>query len=171
MGVFGIIRRREPRLVLRKLNAYLKFSARIAEAKESVSFINDCVQHGYYPKSYWKSIRSNRVRPNCKNLKRFALNQLDTVRVHILELERFRSQRQGAVDKLDEDLRFQYMDYVNAVCEQRIAHQKSELSKTLISEVPEVDFPSNPEEFVHNYTNLNLSQELLEALSLGLKIL
>ena len=169
MNVFAQIRKRENRLVLRQVNTYLNFSARIAEAKERISFINKCIESNQYPRQYWKAINRSRIRPNHRTLRRYALCQIDTLRLQVTELERNLSQRQHAVDNLPRDLQSLFESYTLDVCRRRAEKIRKELNLSLCKSTPQSEFPDRPERYVHNLSNLNLSKTLVEALSLGLK--
>ena len=87
-GIFQTLKSREHPLVLKELNAHLKFSARFAEAKMLACCIQDSIDRNEYPKTYWKSIRRCHAKPTVRTLKRHALNLLETTQSNITGMDR-----------------------------------------------------------------------------------
>ena len=134
-----------------------------------LEFIKDCVDSNRYPHIYWKSLRRSRIYPNRNTLRRYALNHRDTMCLKRDELERNISQRQNFVDELPEDLRSSFLDYVESVVQSRMQKKREVLNRKLSAQTPQASFPDQPERYVHNFSKLQPSTLLFEALSLGPK--
>nr|CAH8847414.1 unnamed protein product [Trichobilharzia regenti] len=145
MGIFHLLKSCEHPVALKALNEYLKYSAKLAEAKTNVDFIRNCIENNQYPKSFSKSLRRCKVRPNTKSLKRFALNQIESLQGHISTLERNIPQRQYAVDELPTHLKELFLKYVHDVSKTRETKKRIQLTKGLDTEIPESHFPKDPE--------------------------
>lgn len=169
MGIFNRLRNRSQPVVLSDFNKYLRFNARLAEAKSYESFIFDCVEKNQYPTDFWKSIKRNHIRPNARTLKRHAQNVLETLRTNIVETERLIMLYRPTVENIEPDELAEFDQYVSLICAQTRERKRLKLLKGLSSELPSTKFPSNPERYVHNYSSVQLSKLQLEALSLGPK--
>ena len=169
MGIFQTIKHSCAPQVVKGLNQFLKFSTRLAEAKAVVGFIKHCVDSNEYPRHYWKILRRNRIYPNSKTLKRHALNQHDTQHVKLLELERNIAQRIHFVDSLDDGVRTVFLSYTNNIVQSRTTKKLDSLTRSLNQLKPPTTFPPQPDRYVHNYSDLQLCDTLLECLSLGPK--
>jgi midasin (ATPase involved in ribosome maturation) len=169
MGIFNQLKRLKSPSVVKELNQFLKFSTRLREAGTVVEFIEDCVKSNAYPTLYWKHLRRNRIYPNSKTLRRHALNQCDTVRSKMEEFSLNISQRQITVDQLLSTERKEFLDYVQVICDNRARKKLESLTQSLSTLVPQSAFPTHPERYVFNFSNVHLSPILIQALSLGYK--
>lgn len=167
MGIFQTLKSRGDPIASKVLNEFLKFNARLTEAETSLEFINDCIRTDRYPKTYWKSLRRNKIYPNSRTLKRQAINQTDSLKMYINNLERNLSQRGSTVDNLLPQIKSQFMDYTNMVAKSRSEKLKKKLIQSLEHDKPERKFPMDPERYVHNFSSVTLDRLQLEALSLG----
>ncbi|CAI2735413.1 unnamed protein product [Schistosoma spindalis] len=169
MGIFTILKRSEHSFALKVLNEYMNYSARLSEARINVDFIKDCIETNLYPKLYWKSLRRSRVRPNGRTLKRYALNQIDSLNSYIAEMIKNVNERNYVVEDLPDKLREQYLEYVEMVVNSRKEKKRIKLKKNLDKQISEMKFPTNPSQYVHNFSSVILEKTELEALSLGPK--
>ncbi|VDP40141.1 unnamed protein product [Schistosoma margrebowiei] len=76
------------------------------------------------------------------------------------------NERIYAVEDLPDKLREQYPDYEEMVVNSR---KEKKLKKNLDNRIPEMKFPSNPGQYIHNFSNVMLDKTALEELSLGPK--
>ncbi|VDP95855.1 unnamed protein product [Echinostoma caproni] len=167
MGIFHLLRStKEPGLV-KELNQCLKFTIRLAEAKETAEFIKECIQSNTYPKEYWKVLRRHHIEPNNRSLKRHSLNQLDTYRNRITQFERNIAQRECAMELLSEEEKVMFQSMLNQVVIKCAQNKRLKLQRGVSKSKPVSHFPDQPEKCVHNFSDMNLDRVTLEILSLG----
>ncbi|CAH8613614.1 unnamed protein product [Schistosoma rodhaini] len=77
--------------------------------------------------------------------------------------------RKCAVDDLTEDLKIPFMDYVTNVMDHRSGEKLIQLLKGLEHHTAESKFPTDSKRYVHNFSDVELDDDKLEVLSLGLK--
>ena len=169
MGIFHELKQCKEPQALSNLNKYLKFNARLAEAKTLCRFVNQCIERCEFPRNYFKSLLRTHIRPTARTLRRHARNILDETQSNICELERLCSLYRHAVDDLNPKHRVDFDRYVSEVCDKTCERKYSKLLSSLNPLRPEMRFPEHPERYVHNFSSVVLSKLQLEALSLGPK--
>ena len=112
MGIFSRIRERKDPTLLRKLNRYLNFCARLAEKDASIQFFEDCIVRNIYPKMFYRQLRRSRIRPDSVTMKRHTCNYLDTLRSEETELKRLLNQQLPIVPELPQSDRQEFLEYV-----------------------------------------------------------
>ena len=85
------------------------------------------------------------------------------------ELERNIAQRRHFVDCLDSELRTDFLGYAQNIIQSRTEKKQNSLSCSLNRLKPPTMFPLQPDRYVHNFSDLQLCDTLLECLSLGPK--
>ena len=169
VGIIQRLKQSKDPCVLKQLQKYLRFSAKLAEARTKLRFLERCMGDKQFPKHFWKILRRNRINPSANALMRHTLNECDTIRENVQELERKQSQCVVALDSLSIQEFSEFNSYINMVMAQRTEAIEKKLNSQLSEQSPKMKFPANPERYVHNFSSLNLDNTLLEVLSLGPK--
>ncbi|MGL4493779.1 MAG: hypothetical protein ACRCT5_13160, partial [Tannerellaceae bacterium] len=169
MGIFAGIRSGKDPSVLKGLNELLKFSIRLAVANSVIDFYHDCIQSRTYPKQFWKALRRSHIYPNEKSLKRYVESKIETTQAAINCIKVNVNQRLAFFDDLDASQKNNFQEYMDTVKANRIRKEIDKLKQGLEKAPQKADFPMNPERYVTNLTELQLSATLLQVLSLGPK--
>ena len=169
----GIINRlkqsKDPCVNFPMLQQHLRLSAKLAELRTRIRFLDQCVNDNQFPKHFWKILRRNRIKPTSTALIRHSSNERDTIDSYIPEMERKIAQCAVALDELPIEDRTEFESYVATISEKRSAIRLQKLSRNINLKPGSSDFPTNPERFVHNFSSVELNPTLLQALSLGPK--
>lgn len=73
------------------------------------------------------------------------------------------------VEVLLNNLKQQFLDLTRMVVDSQ-KKKRTKTNKILDKKIPEMKFPSNPGQYMHNVSGVNLNETKLEALSLGCKL-
>ncbi|KAA3678612.1 uncharacterized protein DEA37_0003891 [Paragonimus westermani] len=168
-GIFNYLKHTKDPSTVKQLKQYLKFSAKLAEARTTVQFLSECIDKNEYPSTYWKSLRRNRIQPTSKSLKRYARNEQETYTSRLAEFERSQDKRYHMVQNLPELERNTFESYVQKIVERSAERKRTNLLLRVSPKKPRMQFPEQPERYVHNFSSLTLSKTLTEILSLGPK--
>ena len=76
-GIFNHLKQAKDPTIIRELNRYIKFCAKMAEAQATVQFLKGCIIRSEYPKQYPKILKRNHIKLTKASLQRQALNQID----------------------------------------------------------------------------------------------
>ena len=172
MNSVGIIQRlknsKDPP-VFKGLNQYIKFRTKLVLAQAYVTFLDDCVTNSVYPRHFLRILHRNHVRVTKNSLRRHALNERDTERHQIEQLELKLMSAKQSLELLTDEERTEFECYVQQVTNTQREKRQSKLRKDLSNSGVNSLFPENPERYVHNLSSLHLDKPLLEVLSLGPK--
>ncbi|CAH8435813.1 unnamed protein product [Dicrocoelium dendriticum] len=168
-GIISQLKQSKDPTVFRELNQYVKFSTKLAVARASVQFFDECILRCEYPKHFWKILRRNGINPTNTALKRHTLNERDTIVSRINELELKRCVFSVALENLSAEEYQTFESYVQRIVARQVEVRLSSLQKQLNVGKPQNLFPPDPERYVHNFSSVPLDKVLLEALSLGPK--
>lgn len=119
MGIFDEFKPCEQPVALNGINEYLNYTAKLQDTYTMFDFTNNFIESNHSPRINWKSPRRNRVHPNERMWKRYALNQADCISAYIQENVINIAHRKYAADEIIEDLRTPLMEYFTEVSEQR----------------------------------------------------
>ena len=139
---FQFLRQRLPAPLIKRLNDLVKLRCKIAIQLEQHAFIKQCLRNNHDPVSYCKSLRRNRMRPTCSNLRRFAKCQLDANVDRTEKLRTTFNQRRGILSELSLICYMKFTKFsIETVSKTRVAHaqrlQKSLEHKLTLTEMPE----------------------------------
>uniref|UniRef100_A0A0X3NUX1 Reverse transcriptase (RNA-dependent DNA polymerase) n=1 Tax=Schistocephalus solidus TaxID=70667 RepID=A0A0X3NUX1_SCHSO len=169
MGIFATLKQSKDPAVLKALNGYLRINTKLVEAKVRARFIGKCVEGNEYPNFYWRALRRNRTVITCDTLRRYAENDLESIRVKVEELGRHVCQRGAILDHLDKDERQEFEKYVVSIGEKRGEIKIAALLRSVHEGRPQSKLPEDPSRYVHNLSSISLDKTSIEALSLGPK--
>ncbi|CAH8860275.1 unnamed protein product, partial [Trichobilharzia szidati] len=169
MCIFRDLKRSKDRSTVKGLNKFLRLSVKLAEANAKIFFLKNCLEKHEYPKVFWKHLRRNHISPNSRTLKRHTLNQIDEVRSRLPELEQNISKSSHVLYELSEDERTSFENYSNTVTKKRTDDVIMKLNQSLKSVTKETVFPTCPEKYVYNYSDIPLSPIQMQILALGPK--
>ncbi|VDQ07499.1 unnamed protein product [Trichobilharzia regenti] len=91
-------------------------------------------------------------------LKRFALNQIDSIEKKCFELDTYLLQRQSSAGSLPDDLWSLFVDYIKEVTDKRKEKHNSHLMKTLDEPPPQGVFLTYPEIHIQMFPSVYHSQ-------------
>ncbi|CAH8493014.1 unnamed protein product [Dicrocoelium dendriticum] len=168
-GLFSQLKQTKDPTVLRQLNQYVRFNTRLAVAKATVQFLDECLLRSEYPKHFWKILRRNGVKPTSTALKRHTLNKRDTVVSRIDELDHKRCSYSDALSELDHEEYKQFESFVQRIMARQVEVRIASLRRQIASITQSNSFPPDPEKYVHNFSSLQLDRTQMEVLSLGPK--
>ncbi|CAH8432023.1 unnamed protein product [Dicrocoelium dendriticum] len=169
MGILLELKHSKCAQTRKELNRYIKFCVRFAETEASIEFHRLCIETRDYPKSFWKALRRQHIRPSAATLKRHALNLIESDKTRLEETKRLVAQTEAALDNLRDEERIRFLTYVRGVTSKQVDKKRCKMQKNLSETKGQTRFPSVPEQYVHNLSSVHLDRLQLQALSLGLK--
>ena len=169
MGIFSQLRKCKPPDVFKDLNRYLGLYTKLAETNCTIDFYKECIQNNSFPRVFYKQLRRNHIKTDFTMLKRHASNIIDTLKSHATEQSRFLHARNMLIRDLSNDERQLFTKYMEDVADKRVAKKNNSLQRSLSNTGESSLFPDHPERYVHNFSDVELDNVLMEVFSLGPK--
>ncbi|VDO51390.1 unnamed protein product [Schistosoma margrebowiei] len=116
-----------------------------------------------------RSLRSCKLSPSFKNLRRITKSHIESTKLLITRLKDEASAFGKVINDLNIVCRIKFMNFIRNLQIKVCKDFHKSLSKTLIREHLCLGFPENPSKFIYNLSNIKLNNIEAEALSLGLK--
>lgn len=166
---FKFLRSRLPKPVIDRLNDLIAIRCKITKAKVNVAFLTNCIHTEIYPKHFFKTVRSSKMKPTTGILKRLADSYLESTNEELSRLHTAHELVVPVVETMSLFCRIKFSNYCKSLLNKARESQIRKNTASLSTADTVSQFAKDLDKHVKNVSSVVLTRTQKEALSVGLK--